>query len=176
MAIWKQKLDGKRLESVSFAGGRLWVQWNLLKVIKHQLHHNCMKKPIAQEDPLGCGIACVAWITGKTYKQAKDLYFKDVKRAGTVGYFCRDLVSALAMAKKQYSYRYLRKKARFNEDSIVFIKRSKRYPAGHYLVKTAEVWMDPWINFDCKKPYLTAALAGFRKRLPGKPIYLVDKI
>lgn len=159
-----------------FAHGILERIMASIQFIKHRIYIFIMDNAVAQEDPLGCGIACVAWITGKTYKQAKDLYFEDAKRAGTLGYFCRDLVSALAMAKKQYSYRYLGKKARFNEGSIVFIKRSKRYPAGHYLVKTAEGWMDPWINFDYRKPYLTAALAGFRKRLPGKPIYLVDKI
>jgi hypothetical protein len=134
------------------------------------------KKPVSQEDTFGCGIACVAWITGRSYKQAKSLYFKDMGSASSRGYFCRDLVAALAMAKKRYSYRYVKGRIRFNENSIVFIKRSKRYPAGHYLVKTERGWMDPWINFSRRNPEVEIAAAGFRKRLPGRAIYAVYEV
>ncbi|MBI5391734.1 hypothetical protein HZB00_01905 [Candidatus Woesearchaeota archaeon] len=62
---------------------------------------------------------------------------------------------------------------RFTENTIVFIRRSKDYPAGHYLAKTKTGWMDPWINFDLSSLNLNYAQSGFRKRLPEKAIYAV---
>ena len=132
-----------------------------------------MKKSITQEDPFGCGIACVAWITNKSYKGAKKKYFKDKYSAHIFGYLCKDLVAALAKSKKRYSYKYIKGEIRFHCGSIVFIKRSKRYPAGHYLVKTRKGWVDPWINFNYRNANLKMANSGFRKRLPGKPIYVI---
>ena len=132
-----------------------------------------MKKAISQEDSFGCGIACVAWITDESYKQAKKRYFKNSDSASTFGYLCKELVAALAKAKKQYGYRYVKRRLKFRNDSIVFIKRSKRYPAGHYLVRTNDGWMDPWINFNYRDADIRKVKAGFRKRLPGKPIYVV---
>ncbi len=126
-----------------------------------------MPKGIAQEDPLGCGIACVAYMIKQSYKETKCRYFKSCS-ANISGYLCRDLVNALAAAKRDYSYKHLNKRMMFRNGTIVFIKRSKRYPYGHYLVKTLHGWMDPWINLPALQPQ-----SGFRKRLPGKPIYAV---
>ena len=54
--------------------------------------------------------------------------------------------------------------------TIVFIEKSKKYPAGHFLVKTAQSsWMNPWINF----PLIKHPVSGFEKKLPGKPIYSI---
>ena len=133
-----------------------------------------MRKSITQEDSFGCGVACVAWITNKSYKRAKKEYFKDANSASIFGYLCRDLVAALAKAKKQYSYKYVKGRLRFRDGYIIFIKRSKRYPAGHYFVKTGKGWMDPWINFDYRNAEVNRANSGFRKRLPGKPIYVIS--
>lgn len=135
-----------------------------------------MEKPITQEDSFGCGIACVAFITNANYKKAKSVYFKNSSNARTFGYLCKDLVKALATAKKEYGYKYIKKQTKFKNKSIVFIKRSKRYPSGHYLVKTEGGWMDPWINFNLKNPDILKAHAGIRKRLPGRPIYLISQV
>ena len=131
------------------------------------------RKPITQEDNFGCSIACVAFINGITYKTAKIKWFKS-KNAKTLGYFCRDIVRAFTLANKQYTYKYIKRKLKFKENSIVFIERSKRYPTGHYLAKAKEGWMDPWINFDVRKPNVKKAKAGFRKRLSGRPIYVIS--
>lgn len=133
------------------------------------------RKSVTQKDDFGCSIACVAFINGVTYKTAKIKWFKS-KDAKTIGYFCRDVVRAFKLVNKNYGYKYVKRKLKFKENSIVFIKRSKRYPAGHYLAKTKEGWMDPWINFNTHKPDIKKAKAGFRKRLPGKPIYVIFPI
>jgi len=61
----------------------------------------------------------------------------------------------------------------YEDGVIVFIKRSVRYPAGHYLARMNGQWMDPWINFpnDQNIKNIKNATSGFRKKLPGKPIY-----
>lgn len=132
-----------------------------------------MNKAIAQEDTYGCGLACVAFITGNNYKETKNKNFKNKKTARTFGYLCKDLVQALVRAGRQYGYKYLKRNIGLSNNTIVFIKRSKRYPAGHYLVKTTKGWMDPWINFNVKKIDIRKAKAGFRAKLPGKPIYAI---
>ena len=80
------------------------------------------------------------------------------------------------MAKKKlaYEYRYIKPKIRkliYRPGTIIFIARSKKYPAGHYLAMgSGKGWMDPWINFPSE---LKSSRAGFRKKLPGRPIYAV---
>ena len=98
-----------------------------------------MKKSITQEDSFGYSIACIAWITNKSYKRAKKEYFKDANSAHIFGYLCRDLVAALAKLKKQYSYKYLKGKLRFRGDYISFLKRFKRYPTGIILSRQVKV-------------------------------------
>jgi hypothetical protein len=83
------------------------------------------------------------------------------------------LVAILDRSGYFYQYRYLKPRLRkiiYRDDVIVFIKRSKKYPFGHYLVRYQNLWMDPWINFPKEKD-VKKAKAGFRKRLPGKAIY-----
>jgi hypothetical protein len=46
------------------------------------------------------------------------------------------------------------------------------YPEGHYLVRKGNIWMDSWINFKNNKKVFQAK-SGFRKKLPGRAIYLV---
>ncbi len=130
-----------------------------------------MKSPVCQRDNFGCGIACLAFITNRPYGQiAAEL---GEKKAKTEGFFCRELVTYLKSLGYQAEYHYLNQKWRkriYQEKTIVFLKRSKNFPFGHYLVRDQALWMDPWINFP-KEKNLEKAKAGFRKRLPGKPIY-----
>ena len=128
---------------------------------------------ITQEDPMGCGIACVATVLERDYTSTRRLF--DTRHAATRGYYCRDLIQALR--KKGRSYRFTKAQSK-NEDlldivgTIVFIERSKKYPEGHYLVRTQEGWMNPWINF----PHITPAQSGFQKKLPGKAQWILFSI
>lgn len=130
-----------------------------------------MKKPVVQKDNLGCAAACIAFVVDKDYLAVFEGLGK--KRAKMRGFYCRELVNYLNKIGYQAEFHYLNKKWRreiYQEKTIVFIKRSQRYPFGHYLVRYQNFWMDPWINFS-KDQNIKQARAGFRKRLPGKPIY-----
>lgn len=73
-----------------------------------------------------------------------------------------------------YIYKYVRPKIRkriYQENAIVLVARSNRYPVGHYLVRYDNRWMDPWINLP-KDNSIKNAKSGFRKRLPGRPMYV----
>lgn len=126
---------------------------------------------VAQQDPLGCGAACVSFIVQKDYSEIATLLGRSYAKHR--GFYCKDLTTVLSKLGFSYSYRYvkLRLKSKIYKDRvIVFIKRSKSYPAGHYLVRYEGAWMDPWINF-CEERNIDTVKSGFRKRLPGKPIY-----
>lgn len=130
-------------------------------------------RPVVQEDLMGCGIACVAFICGVGYQAAKRRYFRGLGDADRRGYLCRDMVAALAREGKRYSSKYLKRRMRYPEGTIVFIRRSKRYPAGHYLVRAGDAWMDPWLNLDSAACAIDKARSGFRRRLPGRAIHAI---
>jgi len=129
---------------------------------------------IVQEDPMGCGIACIASITGKSYKEAKK-FFDNPEFSASRGFYCRELVKALGKKGIKYGFKKFKKdyqnKLKIN-GSIVFIKRNKKYPLGHYLLKTKKGWMNPWINF----PKISLAKAGFQKKLPGEAQWIIFSI
>ncbi len=128
-------------------------------------------KSVTQKHNFGCGVACVAFITGKSYGEVVSVLGE--KRAENEGFYCRDLVSALSKFSLAYTYKYVKPRIQrqIHQDGvIVFIKRSKKYPAGHYLARHNGLWMDPWVNF-LHNGDVYSAKSGFRKRLPGKSIY-----
>lgn len=128
---------------------------------------------VTQLNSYGCGLACVAFVTERNYQVVLKLTKKD--QANSKGFTCKELVELLSTYDKEYSYKYLKpklKKKIYQDKVIVFIKRSKKYPAGHYLVRSDGMWMDPWINFQTNKS-IKEAESGFRKRLPGKPTYFL---
>lgn len=132
-------------------------------------------KSITQEDMMGCGIACVSLIFKKSYQSTKKL-FDNPEYASTRGYYCRELVKILNKNGLNYTYSKINnknKKLLKKKGIIIFIKRSKKYPAGHYLVKINKNWMDPWINFNIKNLEIKKAKAGFRKRLTGEPQWVI---
>jgi hypothetical protein len=134
-------------------------------------------KPIPQKDNLGCGVACLAFLLNSDYLTTLKIIKNGKYKAKNKGFLCNEIVKALKMEGKIFRCKYVSPKSRKNiykDNSIVFIKRSKKYPAGHYLCRYKNLWMDPWINFD-KNDDLKYAKAGFRKRLPGKPIYLISE-
>lgn len=129
------------------------------------------KKPIVQKDLYGCGAACIAFVVDKTYDQVARYFGR--KKLSCKGIRCKEIVKYLNKLGYKAEYHYLKGKWRkmiYKDNTIVLIKRSKKYPVGHYLVRYKIFWMDPWINLP-KNQDIRYAKAGFRKRLPGKPIY-----
>jgi hypothetical protein len=126
-----------------------------------------MKQAITQKDEYGCGAACHAFIANITYNEAAEIL--GCSKARECGFYCNDLVQALEKHELLYDYKHLKTNVPYNfpEGAIVFIKRSRQYPAGHWLVYHEERWMDSWINFAANHK-LEDAQAGFRKSLPGE--------
>jgi len=130
-----------------------------------------MEYPIPQKDNFGCSLASLAFITNKTYPEVLNDLGKE--KAKTKGFYCREIVAYLKKLGYQTEYHYLKlkwKKRIYQDKTIVFIRRSKKYPFGHYLVRYHHLWMDSWINFPKDKD-IKSAKAGFRKKLPDTPIY-----
>ena len=130
-------------------------------------------KPIFQEDELGCGVACTAFILGISYQDALSLFEDGKSKADNAGFYCKEICKILMKNYKFYEFKYIKPKNRYKmykSNSIVFVKRSKKYKYGHFLARHDNTWMDPWINFP-KYP----RKSGFRKRIPGKPIYIIFK-
>ncbi|KKR77526.1 MAG: hypothetical protein UU22_C0042G0005 [Parcubacteria group bacterium GW2011_GWA2_40_8] len=126
-------------------------------------------KLIKQENQMGCGIACAAVILNFSYKRTFKLF--SLGKADFTGFTCKEIVDALKRGGLDYSYKYIKPRLKniiYKEDTIVFIQRSNKYKHGHYLVRGRNIWMDPWINFPNAN-----RRSGFRKRLPGKSIYVI---
>jgi len=128
---------------------------------------------ITQEDNFGCGAACVAFVTGKSYNDVVVVLGEN--KAREKGFYCREIQAYLRHGGAEYEFCYAKPHKRYlayKEGSIVFIKRSKRFPAGHYLVFSQGKWMDPWRNF-CSNKDIREAYSGYRKRLPGVIQYIL---
>jgi len=122
---------------------------------------------IKQEDDMGCGVACVAFLAGKTYQQAVNILGQD--KARTVGFHLQELVDALSEFGLTYHFMHVKPKMKqsiYHEGTIVFIKRSTRYPYGHYIVRHNGQWADPWVNLVIDRDHKNAK-SGYRKILPG---------
>ena len=130
-----------------------------------------MSESITQQHAYGCGVACVAFVTKESYQDVLKVLRADAAQAK--GFFCKDLVIALDAYGSAYAYKYLKPRLRhqiYNEGVIVYIKKSKYYPVGHYLIRSNGFWMDSWINF-MQDQDIKNAKSGYRIRLPGTPIY-----
>ena len=127
-------------------------------------------KSITQKLDYGCGVACFAFACEMSFDEAVTFLGKhySVKR----GWKPSDLVTALGQFGLRYKNHYVRKKriTSYPNGSIVLIERSNSYPVGHYLILTTQGWMDPWINLP-ETNNIQEARSGFRKELPGKPMY-----
>lgn len=133
-----------------------------------------MKKSITQEGDYGCGIACFAFATGLSYQQAAE-HLGPVQ-ANSGRFYVRDLRIALNNYGVAYIHSYVKPNRRnkiYAEGTIVLIRRSRNYPTGHYLIRHHAQWMDPWINLPQEKT-IKNARSGFRKRLPGQPMYAIS--
>ncbi len=134
-------------------------------------------KRVRQKDEYGCGVACVAVLLDIDYDQILKTFDNGNRKAEQEGFTCKDICSALKKFGKKYSYRYVKPRLKnriYKEGTIVYIKKTKKYPAGHYLLRVKDRWMDPWINFNRDKN-IKNAKAGLRKQLPGKAIYYLQR-
>lgn len=129
-------------------------------------------KIITQEAPMGCAIACSASLAGLSYKQMRKYFDNGKVKERTSGFYNRDIISALGkigISVKAFSIRKWGNR-RIKVGTIVFIERSKKYPMGHYLLKTKKGWMNSWINY----PNINPAKAGFQKTLPSKARWFIE--
>ena len=130
-----------------------------------------MRESITQEFDYGCGIACFAFALEMTYQQAvKQL---GERQANSTRFWIKDLTAALNSSGKDYVAKHMKPpmmRKIYKQGTIVLIRRSKQYPTGHYLIRHDGYWMDPWINLPLNND-IEHAESGFRKRLPGKPMY-----
>lgn len=129
-------------------------------------------KLTAQEDLMGCAVACTASLLGKEYSKTLKLFRKSC--ANTRGYYCKEIIQSLSNAGLHYNYSKVNdqsKKYLKLYGTIVFVKRSRKYPSGHYLLRTNRGWMNPWINY----PKINPVKAGFQKKLPGKAQWVLYK-
>lgn len=130
-------------------------------------------KLIAQKSPMGCAVAATASFLGLDYDSTLKLFENGKVRHAVYGFFVYDIVKAL---KKENiiakSFNIKKREMKFKLGDIVFSKNESDDPFGHYLLKTPKGWMDSWINF----PSITPARAGYRKKLPGKALWLVRRV
>lgn len=139
-----------------------------------------MKSYVAQEDVMGCGVACVANRLGVSYAEALE-FFDRPQDAKTIGYKCKYIVEALrrgGIDARLHHIKQARRKAvsqgadPLDDGAIVLLMRSEMYPYQHYLLKTANGWADPWINMH-DDPNVRHARAGVRYLLLGEPYYAI---
>lgn len=130
-----------------------------------------MRESITQEFDYGCGIACFAFALDMTYQQAARQLGET--QANSTRFRVKDFTVALNNSGKHYIAKYMKPpmmRKIYEEGTIVLIRRSNQYPTGHYLIHHKGHWMDPWINLTTDND-INHAKSGFRKRLPGKPMY-----
>lgn len=129
-------------------------------------------KPISQEHPMGCAVACVASLNQMKYQEALEL-FEEKENAWTRGFYCSEIVKALKALGRSYSYEeYSPLKHTFvlrKAGTIAFVMPCSKYPSGHFLVRSSNGWMNPWTNFPLMKP----VKAAIEKRLPGKVSWII---
>lgn len=128
--------------------------------------------PIKQENSLGCAVAATAFVLQVTYQQALELFVDGKRRVREeANFYCPEITSILNNSGLNYSWKKLledTEEIAIPNLSIIFVERSKLLPFGHFLARYNDRWMDPWINLPDQK-----IKAGFRKKLPGKPSYLI---
>lgn len=132
-----------------------------------------MRKSITQQQDFGCGVACFAFAVNLSYKQTAILLGK--KQANSNRFYIKDFREALTEYGLKYSSKHIKSHNRnpiYKDGAIVLVRRSKIYPAGHYLIRHHNQWMDPWINLS-KDKNINNAKSGFRKRLPGSAMYVL---
>ena len=109
------------------------------------------RRAVRQDDAMGCGVACVAFVTGLAYNEAAACFEVPARReARGRGYIRREMVAALKKANSAYRLRYFgtvtgaRRAQVVPSGAIVFVWNGK---VGHYVVRHEDVWMCPLQGF-----------------------------
>ena len=127
---------------------------------------------VPQEHALGCAVACVAYRLGLSYRGALAL-FDQRESAWLRGYYCPEVVAALSRGGARYHFTEyqdaLHSEALALPGAIVFVEPCDEYPAGHYMIRAGDGWMNSWINF----PQMIPVEAGIQAKLPGKVSYVI---
>lgn len=129
-------------------------------------------KLVTQEGSMGCGIACAASLAGLSYKEMQKLFTQGNVKDKTTGFYHKDFEEALEKVGfkiKGYSAKRWGMK-HIKPGTIVFVRRGKVYPYGHFLLKTSKGWMNPWKRGENIKE----AKAGWQKRLPDKKDWIIE--
>jgi hypothetical protein len=131
---------------------------------------------VKQEDPMGCGIACVAFVLSISYKEAVKLFTFPEKRK-TLGYRSSELREALKRGGCNSFSRYVGRLSdpKIDIGDIVYVKKCKLFPYGHYLVKNEDGYMDPFINMNEAGGDHTKAKAGKRFILNEKMTMIIKR-
>lgn len=61
---------------------------------------------VTQQDPLGCGAACISFITQNNYQEVVTILGKD--QAEYKGFYYKDLTTVLSTLGFAYTYKYLK--------------------------------------------------------------------
>lgn len=135
-------------------------------------HMELFTAGVVQEHPMGCAVACVAYRCGITYEQALTTFLAP-EHAWTRGFYCEEVVSALAELQHRYSF------SRYHPEehekflnipgTIIFVDPCERYPSGHFLARGLNQWMNPWSTF----PKMTPVEFEFQSGLPGPIGYVI---
>lgn len=140
---------------------------------RKQIKRRRQATPVTQLHPMGCGAACVAFVAEVSCREAVSVL--GTEKAGKTGFTLREIAQALAVFGMKYEVHHadgsFREKARV-PGTIVFVRRSPRYPFGHYLARSNNRWMDPWINL-VTDGNLATARSDFRPRLPSSAQWLI---
>ena len=135
------------------------------------------KQLIYQHDINGCGIAVLANLLESDYSTIKsdfENFFYPINR----GIKVFDVVKYLETKSFHYETKFINPKKLSDEEglniaktinSITLIRKSNKYPIGHYLLRTKEGWIDPWFNL----PSIDNVHAGIREDLPNPAMYVI---
>lgn len=120
---------------------------------------------------MGCALACIAYLSGKTYQDVLSIT-RNPEGAWTIGYYNDEIVETLEkLGLKNYVGDEISdndKRINLN-NIIVFCDRCTDLPEGHFLAKKNGKWMNPWINM----PNIAPAKSGFTETLPSKPSWII---
>jgi ABC-type bacteriocin/lantibiotic exporter with double-glycine peptidase domain len=126
-----------------------------LKCEKCKKGRRLLIRRVQQEDEEGCGIACVAMITGKTYPQAKRYFLERVflpteRKPHTRHYQLRRALRMLRIATEKRAFRNWRE-----IESLSIVPINRRQDGGWH-----------WVVYvpNCVRPYILDPAPGKNKR------------
>lgn len=132
--------------------------------------------PVPQLEEWGCGVACVAYVVGTTYQDARTRLFRGVRgdASSGLGYTRSALVEALARGGSTYracrfptGRRGEGRAGLVPVGGILFVHAPPFGRWGHYVVRCPVGWMDP-LDADWKRdaPWVPSSTGRIRRSLP----------